>query len=315
MPSQQVLTPGSDGALPRDPTVMDLSDIDGDPGITTPPDGQDPAPPRSDDDDPDHNDIAIEESTLSAAREMGWAPKDKWKGDPEQWVDADTFVRRGNVVLPIVRKRLDESQAENRLLREKIAQMETSFGEVKSWLKEQNDQKLLRAKGLLKDERREALEAQNFDRVNEIDIELMEMRAAPAAPEKRQSQQPDPATVELFRDFATDNPWITRDKELQVAMSIEAKLVREAGTDLVGRPFLEFVKRRVVKQFPEKFSRGNGSANLAEGDGSHGGGGNSRRSYANLKADRKAVCDRWVKDGTLTQKEFVANCEPDDFRS
>ena len=29
------------------------------------------------------------------AREMGWTDKDGFKGDPEKWVDAATFVDRG----------------------------------------------------------------------------------------------------------------------------------------------------------------------------------------------------------------------------
>ena len=29
------------------------------------------------------------------AQEIGWRPKDQWTGDPEDWVDARTFLRNG----------------------------------------------------------------------------------------------------------------------------------------------------------------------------------------------------------------------------
>lgn len=56
----------------------------------------------------------------SRARDMGWAPKDKWRGDPEKWVDAKEFVRRGEEVLPIV-------TAENRRLKAELEKQATDF--------------------------------------------------------------------------------------------------------------------------------------------------------------------------------------------
>ena len=38
------------------------------------------------------------------ARTLGWVPQEEFKGDPNRWVDADTFVERGHTVMPILRK-------------------------------------------------------------------------------------------------------------------------------------------------------------------------------------------------------------------
>ena len=36
----------------------------------------------------------------TAAREMGWRPKEEFRGEAEKWVDAETFVSRGEHFLP-----------------------------------------------------------------------------------------------------------------------------------------------------------------------------------------------------------------------
>ena len=46
------------------------------------------------------------------AAQMGWVPVDKFRGDPAHWVDAETFVKKGEEVMPILR-------ANNRRLEEK----------------------------------------------------------------------------------------------------------------------------------------------------------------------------------------------------
>ena len=37
------------------------------------------------------------------ARDMGWSPRDSWRGKAEDWIDAETFVKRGTEILPILR--------------------------------------------------------------------------------------------------------------------------------------------------------------------------------------------------------------------
>ena len=33
------------------------------------------------------------------AAEMGWVPKDKWRGDPDKWVEPRIFIRQGDTIL------------------------------------------------------------------------------------------------------------------------------------------------------------------------------------------------------------------------
>jgi hypothetical protein len=38
--------------------------------------------------------------TEQEAKRMGWVEKEKFKGDPDRWVEADKFVERGKNELP-----------------------------------------------------------------------------------------------------------------------------------------------------------------------------------------------------------------------
>jgi hypothetical protein len=301
---------------PRDPTVFDPSDP-GDPGTSA----------LVPDDEPSHlpggNGLAADDGegpsqqTLDAAKEMGWAPRDKWRGPPEQWVDADTFVQRGNIVLPIVKKERDELRTKLADAERKITELQGSSREVAQWFAEQGKARLLRERGGLIAERKEALEAQDMDRVNEIDIALQENRAK----SEKAAAQPKPPSVDatanarIFGEFANDNPWLKDSEELQLAMSAEARVLREAGSTRSGREFLEQVADRVKRLYPDKF-KSTRRPQLTETDSAHSDSmPTGVRSFANLKPDRQAIAIKWEKQGILTRKEYLANCEPEDFRS
>ncbi|CAB4183418.1 hypothetical protein UFOVP1078_64, partial [uncultured Caudovirales phage] len=46
----------------------------------------------------------VDASVIQEAVSQGWVSKDKYRGDEKDWVDAETFVKRGREILPILRK-------------------------------------------------------------------------------------------------------------------------------------------------------------------------------------------------------------------
>src|SRR3972149_6496674 len=58
----------------------------------------------------------LEEMTVSGivipneAKQFGWVPQDDFKGDPEQWRDAATFLQRGKEINGFLRKDLEKIQ-------------------------------------------------------------------------------------------------------------------------------------------------------------------------------------------------------------
>lgn len=73
-------------------------------------------------------------SAEARARRMGWHPQEEYHGKPEDWVDADEFVRRGETHLPVLRENLRKTdaraarvEAQNKQLQ---AQVETMAGQI-----------------------------------------------------------------------------------------------------------------------------------------------------------------------------------------
>lgn len=58
------------------------------------------------------------------ARDMGWVPEDKFRGPKGQWVDAKTFVEKGENILPIIRATRDKLREENLTKDRQIANLQ-----------------------------------------------------------------------------------------------------------------------------------------------------------------------------------------------
>ena len=54
------------------------------------------------------------------ARAQGWVGKDEFRGSDDDWVDADTFVKRGKEIMPILRKNNEKLLKELEDERDKI---------------------------------------------------------------------------------------------------------------------------------------------------------------------------------------------------
>src|SRR3990172_12212288 len=61
------------------------------------------------------------------ARQLGWTPKEEWKGNPEKWIDAKAFVERGQEIMPILR-------SNNKRLQQEVSELRGELGKVKELL-------------------------------------------------------------------------------------------------------------------------------------------------------------------------------------
>ena len=57
------------------------------------------------------------------AVETGWRPLTEWTGAPDRWVDAETWVRRGEEMLPILK-------ANNRKLEQELARTRSEISQL-----------------------------------------------------------------------------------------------------------------------------------------------------------------------------------------
>lgn len=197
---------------------------------------------EDDEEEGDEPAAAKEPTVEDIAREMGWTPKDKWRGDPRKHVGAAEFVRNGAAW----RK---EYNREVKELREQLSSRSRITEEALARLNKRHEAELKAA-------RREAIRAGDADRVDAIDAELEQVRQ-PVLDEETQAEI---GVQQLFESepevalFWEENAWALEDEALA------DRLIRFWDTDDPGKPFdharaVERAERYLKKAYPERFGQ------------------------------------------------------------
>ena len=75
------------------------------------------------------------------ARAQGWVPQEEFRGRENDWVDAETFVKRGREILPIVRKNNEKLLKELKEARAIAEEARSTAKEFQKFQKEQYERK------------------------------------------------------------------------------------------------------------------------------------------------------------------------------
>lgn len=253
-------------------------------------------------DAPQHSEVEAE------ARKFGWRPQEEFKGDPADWRDADEFLKRGREINGYLRKDLDKINKRNEDLMRELSEMKGTVQEFKKFHEETEKRAYERALQQLREEKKNAIREGDGDRVIEIEEQMDALKEdqskRQAAPQQQQQPRvPDP----VFENWVNEgNQWYTTDREMQEFADATAITMHQRGSKLTGVEFMEAVKEKVKRAFPEKFQNENRTRpNAVEGNSSarptRGG-----KSYSDLPPEAKAACDKFVKQGLITQKQYVS---------
>jgi len=241
----------------------------------------------------------------SEAKEQGWSP-DK-DGLPEgKWVDAKTFVEKGERIAGIMKSRLDRQDTQIRQLQ----QSNKEFGEYQGALlaKEKSRNAELLAK--LETQRAQAINDGDGAAFTNIDREIQQTREDLRAPEPQSNggNQLDP----LQQAFLLNNDWYQTNEKLATYADGVAEQVINGG--YTGPAYYTELTRRVKDAFPEEFQnkRQTQSTSVESGGELETKGSEVERSFDNLPADAKKACDEFVKGGFTTREDYVANYEFDE---
>lgn len=262
------------------------------------------------------------------AKEMGWRPKEQFKGDPDKWVDAEEYVERGEHVLPIVRADRERLRGELLTRDEKIGtlqqQLEATQAIVKGLEKNFTDslnRQLAEQRKQLKTDLKDAVEERDTDREFEIREQLDTLTEAEKEAKQRQEENKkkleatpkqtatDPDLSPEFNAWKKENPWFggssAEDKRRTKAVIRAAEDLRDEGDTSTGREFFEKATELAEGESNEapkgrtidKVDNGNARNN------SRGG----AKTYASLPAEAKQACledvDNFVGEGKLFKTE------------
>lgn len=248
------------------------------------------------------------------ARTIGWVPQGEFRGDPEKWVDADTFIERGKQIMPILRannKRLQDELAkqagELQSVKSLLAASGEAIEELKRFHSEDAKAKIAAVKQQVLDQLRTAKESGNIDDEVRLTDQLTDIKAAQKAepPPVKKVAPPADAPVDpafLAWQQKPENTWFGTDRrKTALAIAIAEEIRNDpANANLVGVAFYARVAEETEETLnpsARKSSKVEGSRGGAGGSG----GGDRAKTFMDLPADAKAACEdmarRLVGDG------------------
>lgn len=252
----------------------------------------------------EENDVPNVEAQAAEARKFGWVPQEEFKGDPSQWRDADEFLKRGREINGYLRKDLEKITGKNSQLEAELREVKEVMQEFKKFHAETEKRAYDRAVAELKKQKIEAIQTGDAETVVQIDEQIEELKEARQTQPKQQPSTAD--TKVIFDQWISENQWFAQDISLQAAANGFSDIVKAENPTLVGRAFLEKVKEKVQEAFPDKFrNTARDIPNAVEGATSTARSTTTKKSYASLPADAKSACDRFVKQGLMTQEQYV----------
>ena len=243
------------------------------------------------------------------AEALGWIPPDRFRGEPERFVDADVYLEKGKEVLPILRATNEKLRNELTSLRttsdaqaKALRDAQTAIDNIEERHSAATARAVEKAKVDVKAQLAQAMKEGDHEGAAELTSQLTELNAVDTeAPVKKQepvkvaAAAVDPAVAAWVAEKA---PWYgTNKRKTALAMGI-AQEIRESEPGLVGRPFLDRVAAEVEKELAPAATQ----PPVDRTEGTRNGGGSSPRggakTFDSLPPEAKATC-------TADTKRFV----------
>jgi len=244
------------------------------------------------------------------AKELGWVPKDDFNGNPDDWKDAETFMRRGKEINGFLRKENEKILTKLQQKDAEIAEIRATVAEFAKYHQETEKRAYERALAELKDAKKVAIEQSDGDRVVEIEEQIESLKEAqktPTVPEVKPKEEKPALTQAEWQNWTKENDWYGSDAELTELAGDFGEAIKAKNPDLVGLEFLEEVVKKVKKARPDAFQDARAAASAVAGSGESRPSQNKKKTYNDLPADAKIACDRYVKQKLLTREQYVAD--------
>ncbi len=201
------------------------------------------------------NESEAETDYEAEAAKQGWVPKDQYK-NPEKWVDAKTFVERGEVFRPALNAKYKETEAKYTELERKYQEQEAAIERANKISEKMMENYKRDTLEKLKAEQKSAWEQGDDARYNELD-KRRDNLADEFKIETPKSTTQTPKVDPYVSKFEQENPWYGQDYTLtQAAQFHDARLIRERGYLSPEERHAE-VKKAVIEEFPHKFENPN----------------------------------------------------------
>jgi hypothetical protein len=255
------------------------------------------------------------------AESQGWVPKERFRGNESDWVDADTFVKRGREILPILRKNNENLVKDLQATKDELRQFREAAEEFKKFQRESYERKAQEYESRIqeiKESRAQAISDGDGQKVNALDDALDQAKenfkeAKQAVKDVVSAKEPEPTPEAIdpgLQAWLDRNSWFGQDKRLTGMVNGIGESLRLEFPLLKGQAFLDKLDEVLAEEFPSKFGgkKQSPSSRVESGSGRAGrSGGSNAQSYDNLPLEAKSACDRFVKQKLMTREQYVAD--------
>lgn len=234
------------------------------------------------------------------AREDGWQPQEDWKGDPKRWVDAKTFVERGQQFLPIVQAKYRKTLETVDSLRKEVDELKAGSKEYREFAdkaiaRERQEKEARIAE--LEDLRKKAISEGDGDAFDQADRKLNELRKEP---EKNQTLSAE------TQAWLSENTWYSTDAVMRGIADGLSDIVAKENPGLKGRAFLDKLSEKVQAELPHKFENQRRDMQTTE-DNKRKPVSKKGKTYEDLPVEAKAACERFLKQiPGFTKEAFLS---------
>ena len=198
----------------------------------------------------------VDNEIIERATRQGWVPKEKFRGDPEQWRDAETFVRRADEIMPILKETNKRLEKKLSTLEEQLARQSEMVSKMADIQNKYTDTSYKTQIERIKEKKLEAVRNGDEDAFRRLEEQEEKIEKPPVFEKPKEAPQLTPTQqAELNEWFRDNSDWYGKDQELtEYAAFISDKMVQEKKA-LPPIEFVEAVKDRVKKTFPHKFEK------------------------------------------------------------
>ena len=253
------------------------------------------------------------------AESQGWVPKERFRGNESDWVDADTFVKRGREILPILRKNNENLIKDLQATKDQLKEFREAAEEFKKFQRESYERKAQEYESQIreiKESRAQAISDGDGQKVNALDDALDQAKenfkeAKQSVKDVVSAKDPEPTPEAIdpgLQAWLDRNTWFGQDKRLTGMVNGIGESLRLELPLLKGQAFLDKLDEVLAEEFPNKFGKKQSpSSRVESGSGRQSRSGGNAQSYDNLPSEAKSACDRFVKQKLMTREQYVAD--------
>jgi hypothetical protein len=239
------------------------------------------------------------------ARQQGWRPKEEFQGDPDRWTDAETFARRADEVLPILKKRDRILKQENETLKRDLKATVARFETIE---KRAYD----RAMADLEKRQAEAVENGDLAGVKKATDDIRALERETAAPATPAASEQD--VMEALIEFRETNPWYDKGGLERDYADLLAQKHADQAKKMAPADFFAMIGDKVREKYKDRLAVNDDDDDAptprrkvlspVEGAGPRRPRGG--KTGADLPPDAQKTADRFIRMGIIKTRDDYA---------